>query len=168
MLMGESTRLTRNQRRWLGRQPILLLVALLVLTHSPGIIEARQEPAGATEIRRLLEEQVAAWNHRDLEGFMAGYWRSPNLTFFSNTTMTSGWEQTLERYRKRYQGEGREMGTLRFLDLKIELLGPKAAFVRGRYLLKMTKDESGGIFTLTLRKFGDGWKIIHDHTSSGS
>src|SRR5882762_9743454 len=53
------------------------------------------EPKAMQEIRRVLEEQVAAWNHRDLEGFMAGYWHSPELTFYSGGTTVSGWEETL-------------------------------------------------------------------------
>ena len=127
---------------------------------------AAREPRKAQEIRRVLDRQVEAWNRRDLEGFMQGYWHSPELTFYSGGTMVSGWETTLARYRDRYQGEGHEMGHLDFLDLKIELLGPSAAFVRGRFHLKMTSGESGGLFTLTFRKFPDGWKIIHDHTST--
>jgi beta-aspartyl-peptidase (threonine type) len=114
----------------------------------------------------VLDRQVEAWNRRDLEGFMQGYWHSPELTFYSGGTVVSGWETTLARYRNRYQGEGHEMGQLDFLDLKIELLGPSAAFVCGRFHLKMSSGESGGLFTLTFRKFPDGWKIIHDHTST--
>jgi ketosteroid isomerase-like protein len=124
------------------------------------------EPREAQEIRVVLDRQVEAWNRRDLEGFMQGYWHSPELTFYSGGTVVSGWETTLERYRNRYQGEGHEMGRLDFSDLKIEILGPGAAFVRGRFHLKMSKDEAGGLFTLTFRKFSDGWKIIHDHTST--
>jgi len=124
------------------------------------------EPKSVQEIRRVLELQVAAWNHRDLEGFMKGYWRSPALTFYSGGTIVSGWEETLARYRNRYQSAGKEMGKLEFSDLKIELLGPAAAFVRGQFHLKMDSSNSDGLFTLTFRKFGDGWKIIHDHTST--
>lgn len=120
------------------------------------------------EIRDVLDHQVKAWNRRDLEGFMQGYWRSPELTFYSGGTTVSGWEETLARYRNRYQSAGNEMGTLEFLDLKIELLGPRAAFVRGRFHLKMSSTEPSGIFTLTFRKFSDGWKIIHDHTSTAT
>jgi ketosteroid isomerase-like protein len=50
--------------------------------------------------------------------------------------------------------------------LKIELLGPSAAFVRGQFHLKMDTSESNGLFTLTFRKFADGWNIVHDHTST--
>ena len=124
------------------------------------------EPKPAQEIRQVLARQVAAWNHRDLEGFMKGYWRSPELTFYSGGTTVSGWEETLGRYRSRYQSAGKEMGKLEFSDLKIELLGPSAAFVRGQFHLKMDSSESDGLFTLTFRKFADGWKIIHDHTST--
>ncbi len=63
-------------------------------------------------IRAVLHAQVEAWNHHDLEGSWTGYWNSPELTFFSGTTETTGWQPTLERYRRSYQAEGRAMGTL--------------------------------------------------------
>jgi len=143
-------------------------VILLVLI-AAALAEAKEKkPAkpATEEVRNVLDRQVEAWNRRDLEGFMQGYWRSRDLTFYSGGTVVSGWEETLARYRKRYQSAGNEMGRLEFTDLKIELLGPSAAFVRGRFHLKMTGSESGGLFTLTFRKFADGWKIIHDHTST--
>ncbi len=122
-----------------------------------------------TAILKLLNVQVTAWNHGDLEGFMAGYWRSPELTFFSNDSETHGWQETLERYQKRYQGEGRAMGQLDFQGLRIEMLGAEAAFVRGKWHLKMPDGKDlQGMFTLVLRNFPqNGWKIVHDH-SSGS
>jgi beta-aspartyl-peptidase (threonine type) len=120
----------------------------------------------AQEIRALLDKQVAAWNRRDLEGFMALYWNSQQLSFYSGGTKTYGWQQTIDRYRLRYQGEGREMGQLDFSDLQIEVLSPKSAFVRGHWHLKMKAEDPGGLFTLIFQKQKDGWKIIHDHTSS--
>jgi ketosteroid isomerase-like protein len=143
---------------------VVLMVVAVAMCAS-----ARQKSApdpAPKEIRAVLDRQVQAWNRRDLEGFMQGYWRSPNLTFYSGGTTVSGWDETLARYRNRYQSAGNEMGKLEFLDFKIELLGSSAAFVRGRFHLKMSSSESGGLFTLTFRKFADGWKIVHDHTSS--
>ena len=143
-------------------------VAILVVIAAVSSVNAKQprEARAVREIRQVLDLQVQAWNRRDLEGFMQGYWNSPELTFYSGGTIVSGWQPTLERYRARYQSGGNEMGKLEFLDLKIELLGPAAAFVRGRYHLKMSASEPSGLFTLTFRKFADGWKIVHDHTSS--
>ena len=139
---------------------------LLTLTPASAKQKGAQEPKAVQEIRQVLASQVAAWNHRDLEGFMKGYWRSPELTFYSGGTIVSGWEETLARYRNRYQSAGKEMGKLEFGEMKFELLGRGAAFVRGQFHLKMDSSESDGLFTLTFRKFLDGWKIIHDHTST--
>lgn len=150
---------------------ILIRVTSIVLLVTPFVsANARPKGAGTTatrEIRRVLDDQVRAWNRGDLEGFMGGYWRSPLLTFYSGGTVVSGWEETLARYRKRYQSAGSEMGHLEFASIRIEILGPAAAFVRGRFNLKTSSGESGGLFTLTFRKLATGWKIIHDHTSTG-
>lgn len=118
-------------------------------------------------IRKVLDDQAAAWNRHDLEGFMAGYRKSSDLTFFSGGTITRGWQPTLERYRARYQAAGREMGTLDFSDVTIQMLSPDAACVRGRFHLKMSDGkEPRGLFTLIVRKGEGGWKIVHDHSSS--
>jgi ketosteroid isomerase-like protein len=118
-------------------------------------------------VQQVLQRQQDAWNRHDLEGFMAGYWNSSELTFFSGAKETAGWQSTLERYRKTYQSEGREMGKLEFSDLKIEPLGQDAAFVRGAFHLTMSDGKTPhGIFTLVFRKFPEGWKVVHDHTSA--
>jgi ketosteroid isomerase-like protein len=134
----------------------------------PGVDLAPETPAPAPEdaIRAVLAAQVEAWNKGDLEAFMQGYWASPELTFFSAANRTQGWQGTLDRYRKRYQSEGQEMGKLTFSDLQVEVLGPDAAFVRGRWQLERSKDRPGGLFTLIFKRFPEGWRIVHDHTSS--
>jgi ketosteroid isomerase-like protein len=120
-----------------------------------------------TSVEQVLRTQQEAWNRHDLEAFMTGYWNSPELTFFSGAHETSGWQGALERYRKAYQSEGKEMGNLEFSNLRIEPLGSDAAFVRGAWRLTMSDDKTPhGLFTLVFRKFPDGWKIVHDHTSA--
>jgi ketosteroid isomerase-like protein len=145
---------------------IVLVVITLLITTLQGNAKSPEESPDVQAIRRVLSQQVEAWNRQDLEGFMKGYWHSPELTFYSGSTTVSGWEETLGRYRNRYLTAGNEMGKLEFTDLKIELLGSSAAFVRGRFHLKMAAGDQRGLFTLTFKKFGDGWKIIHDHTST--
>ena len=116
-------------------------------------------------IRQVLENQVAAWNRHDLESFMQGYWKSPELTFVAGAKVTRGWQPTLERYRNVYQAEGREMGKLEFSDLNVQTLGTDAALARGQFQLTMSDGKQPhGVFTLVLRKFSQGWQIIHDHT----
>ena len=123
------------------------------------------EPSADAAVRQVLDAQAAAWNRGDLDGFMAGYWQSPDLTFFSGSDRTAGWQATLDRYRKRYQADGKEMGRLTFSDLSVEMLGPDHALVRGRWALQLSKEAPSGLFTLLFRQTPDGWRIIHDHTS---
>jgi uncharacterized protein (TIGR02246 family) len=141
-----------------------LLPALLGLcTLVPNAHAADSESA----IKDVLTAQQDAWNRHDLDGFMSGYWNSPELTFFSGAKETRGWQATLERYRATYNSPGHAMGKLDFSDLRIEMLGPEAAFVRGAWHLTMPEGKNPqGKLTLIFRKFGDGWKIIHDHTSA--
>jgi beta-aspartyl-peptidase (threonine type) len=125
------------------------------------------ETSQTEAVRDVLVKQQAAWNAHDLTGFMKGYWNSPELTFFSGAKMTSGWQATLERYQKTYQAEGHEMGKLEFSDLNIQPLGSDSAFVRGAWYLTLSDGKTPhGLFTLVFRKFPDGWKIVHDHTSA--
>lgn len=130
--------------------------------------EKQQKRAGPEQaIKHVLLSQVDAWNHGRLEDYMQGYWRSPDLTFFSGGTVTKGWEPTLERYRKRYQGEGREMGRLDFQDLKIDVLGRRAAVVTGKWHLTTSDGKNPhGLFTLIFKRMPEGWRIMHDHTSA--
>jgi beta-aspartyl-peptidase (threonine type) len=131
-----------------------------------GTVLSSALPAPEGEVRTLLQRQQDAWNRRDLEGFMAGYWKSPDLTFFSGGNVTRGWQSTLDRYRQHYQSAGTEMGKLEFRNLRIEMLGSDAAFARGEYHLTMAGGKtSHGIFTLIIRRVPEGWRIVHDHTS---
>lgn len=148
------------------RKLALLCVASALVAFPLSGQTDKDEPTRAA-IRQVLANQVDAWNAHNLEGFMAGYWNSPDLTFFSGTNITRGWKPTLERYRNKYKAAGKEMGKLDFFDLDVEVLAPDAAVVYGHWRLTMSHPEQngGGLFTLVFRKFADGWKIVHDHTS---
>jgi len=96
---------------------------------------------------------------------MAGYWKSDKLTFSGGAEETQGWDATLDRYRKKYWAKDAEMGKLTFADVRVELIGDGHAYVRGKWQLEMSKDTKKGLFTLVLKKFPEGWRIIHDHSS---
>jgi len=144
---------------------LVLLVGVMATLGAFGMGQDVND-AGRAAIRKVIDDQQAAWNRKDLEGFMSGYWHSLELTFFSGARESKGWQAALDRYKKNYQGAGHEMGTLEFANLRIEMLGPESAFVRGEFHLKMSDGKtSQGLFTLIFREFPDGWKIIHDHSA---
>lgn len=146
---------------------VLLSIAILFVTALPAMSQTHSSDDSQSAIERVLRTQQNAWNHHDLDAFMTGYWNSPDLTFFSGAKESKGWQATLDRYRATYASAGKEMGQLEFSKLRIEPLGPDAAFVRGVWHLTMSDGKTpNGRFTLIFRKFPDGWKIVHDHTSA--
>lgn len=118
-----------------------------------------------SEIQSVIHAQQDAWNRGDIDGFMNGYWRSDDTIFVSGDEVTRGWQKVLDRYKLKYSDRAK-MGVLTFSDLEITSLGNESAIALGRWKLKRAADEPHGRFTLVFRKFPDGWKIIHDHTSA--
>ena len=149
--------------------PALLIIAIFPLSlsaqHSAG--PTKRHDTTATAIRAALHAQSEAWNRGDIEGYMAGYWRSKETVFISGDSLTRGWQTVLDRYKKNYDSR-EKMGRLTFSDLEITLIGNDAAIVVGRWHLQRAKDEPHGRFTLIFRKTRQGWRIVHDHTSSAS
>ena len=125
---------------------------------------AQSNDSSGSQIRHLLELQSSAWNRGDIAGYMDGYWKSDSLIFTSGGTVSRGWQATFDKYARKYDTK-ENMGTLVFSEVEVTILSDRSAWVLGRWELKRTTDHPHGIFTLVLRKFPEGWKIVHDHTS---
>ena len=126
---------------------------------------ARPRPDDAS-IRAVLTAQQAAWNRGDLDGYMAGYAHSPDLVFTSGGTIRHGWQETYDKYKARYGSDPSTMGQLSFEILGVQHLGADGAIVLGRWSLANTPNAGSGIFSVALERTRDGWRIVHDHTSS--
>ena len=145
--------------------PIAVLF-LLILVTACAQPSRPDEAAIKAAILTVMRDQQAAWNAGDLEGFMAGYARSDSTRFVGGRGPTYGWETVLERYRKSYPGRA-AMGRLKFSDLEITVIARDAALVFGKWALQREGDQPWGWYTLLFRKTAAGWRIVHDHTSSG-
>lgn len=143
---------------------IILLSVVLLLTTSAFAQSANQVSKIKTDILAVMDTQTAAWNRGDVEEFMRGYWNSNELVFVSGDSVTRGWQTTLDRYKKNYNSR-EKMGALKFSDVEIDVLSKNAAVVLGSWSLARAGDNPKGKFTLLFRKFKDGWRIVHDHTS---
>ena len=156
------------------RNLALSCVLFAVLAHACRTPDTIIEPASKADVRTALVEvcrsQQDAWNAGDIDGFLArGYWNDDRVTFLSGGTWTRGYEPVMARFKKRYAEEGNEMGRLTFTDLETLVLDPQAGMVRGRWhLVYSDGSNDGGLFTLLMRQFEEGWRIVHDHTSSDS
>ncbi len=143
---------------------ILFILSFFLFSASIFAQSAREKTGIETKIRTVMEEQTSAWNRGDIDSFMTGYWNSANLIFVSGDNVTRGWQPTLDRYKKSYDSKAK-MGDLKFSDLEINVVSKDAAVVLGNWSLAREKDNPKGKFTLIFRKFKDGWRIVHDHTS---
>jgi beta-aspartyl-peptidase (threonine type) len=143
------------------KQPASLILILMALA---GMAFGQAGSTAEREVKAVLELQQAAWNRGDIDGFMAHYWKSDELTFQSGNSRTHGWSDVLARYKKNYPAGA--MGVLEFSDLAVQVLSRDSAFVLGRFKLDRGGLLSEGVFTLVFRRTGEGWRIVHDHTSS--
>lgn len=126
------------------------------------------DPADTSDVEQigsLLRLQAASWNKGDIAGYMAGYWNSDSLIFTSGGKINRGWDETYRKYAARYDTR-EKMGTLTFSDIEVHRLSGASAWVLGRWELARASDRPNGVFTLVVRKFDGGWRIVHDHTSA--
>jgi ketosteroid isomerase-like protein len=140
------------------------LLATAIWVVAAGSVWATTEADRATEIRAVLDAQVAAWNRGDIDGFMDGYVRSDKLEFVSGGKITRGWQTVRDRYHRKYASR-EKMGTLTFSDIKINPLNTNHALVTGHWSLRRKIDRPHGSFILTFRRTPAGWRIVHDQTS---
>jgi ketosteroid isomerase-like protein len=142
---------------------ILITVFIISLGLS---LAAEQKSEIEKDLIRIHAIQKKAWNEGNIEGFMAHYWRSDKMTYQSGDTRLQGWDALLGRYKKEYP-EGK-MGKLEFSDLIVHVLSEDSAYVLGKWKLKADTWKREGLFTTILKKMEDGWKIVHDHSSSST
>ena len=158
-----------NGEKMIGRLNIVMIIqfCLCFILMSAQSAHAQSGANWEQEIRSVLDKQAEAWNNGNIAGYMEGYWKSDSLLFTSGGKIQRGWKATLEKYKKSYNSR-EKMGVLKFSGLEFNLLSPESAWIFGHWELTRVSDHPNGVFTLIVRKFPDGWKIIHDHTSTNS
>ena len=154
-----------NKFRWVAATGLVFLMVLLAGIHGLTAPSSEEHKSDHEAILAILNAQQAAWNRGDVDAFLTGYWQSPEVTFSGSNGVSRGWDEVLARYKRNYPDRA-AMGQLDFSELEFRFLGPDAALVLGRWHLKRENDELGGVFSLVWERFPDGWKIIHDHTST--
>ena len=134
-------------------------------TASAPVVEAVDAAAETAAIVAVLNAQDTAWNRGDIDAFMDGYWRSPELRFASGGNITRGWDETNARYHRVY-GTPELMGMLTTTDYEIVILSPDAAIAHGAWMLERDGDRPSGLYTLVMRKIDGEWLIVSDTTTS--
>lgn len=115
----------------------------------------------------MLDASAAAWTRGDLDGFLDDY--AEDATYVGSSGVVHGRERIREGYLRGFWSTGAPADGLRFPTLEVRTVGSDAAVAVGRYQLfdPGTGAQTGtGLFSLTLQKTADGWRIVHDHSSA--
>lgn len=141
-----------------------LLLAFFLISCAQNSTEYIDQEKDKADIQQVLDQQVIDWNNFNVEGFMEGYWKSPELKFIGSSGITYGWQQTLDGYKERYPSQ-EHMGVLNFNILKIEFIATDSYLVIGEFHLERSIGNADGIFSLIFKRIDNKWVIIADHTS---
>ena len=138
----------------------LIIFLLLLLFFSV----AGAQPKDEILIRNAMTEQLNAWNAGDIDRYMQTYWHDDSLMFIGRSGITYGYDNTLKNYKKGYPDTA-SMGKLDFQILSVKRLSVLYYSVVGKWHLKRSAGDVGGMFTLLFRKVRGNWVIIQDHSS---
>jgi uncharacterized protein (TIGR02246 family) len=150
---------------------ILLLALELVACRTSGHGPAAS--AGQVDRRALTDTVVAQlnraandWNRGDLNGFLSDYAPESTTTFVDGRRARHGIDFIRQNYTPWFI-PGAHRDSLRFEEVEARPLSPTLALVTARFLLERGgKTTRSGPFTLVMERRTQGWKIIHDHSSS--
>ena len=142
-----------------------LLLVFSVLLIAPIARAQASFAQDEREIRALVTNMEAAWNRGDFRGYMDAF-ENPGIIFVSGGRIQDGWQGTLDHYIRDYGASAEARGTLRFYDIRIEILAPDAAQLISRYELLRALHPQYGINTRLMRKVAGRWVIALNHVSS--
>jgi beta-aspartyl-peptidase (threonine type) len=107
-----------------------------------------------------------AWTRGDLDAFMADYAEDSLTGYVTGGRVQHGFARIRAGYAPRF-APGAIRDSLRFENFEVRPLAPRVALVTARFVLfSGGSTTASGPFSLVMERRPDGWKILHDHTSS--
>ncbi len=137
----------------------------------PAAEIARTLPAPAPQtdeqqIAALIAQQFAAWNARDLDGYLAPCWRSPLLIYAVDGSVWTGWDEVRARVARDYPDPA-AMGKPVLERLQTNVLSPEMATTLEWWTVYFPGSKVRGFTTSAWRKVpGEGWRIVVVHTNT--
>jgi len=124
----------------------------------------------SVELARTITAQFSrsadAWNRGDLDAFVVDYAPDSVTGFVSGGHVRHGFAWIREHYAPRFV-PGATRDSLRFEEFEIRPLAAAVTLVTARFVLyRSGRTTASGPFTLVMERRPDGWKILHDHSSS--
>lgn len=141
-----------------------IVAALLVAS---VLTTGAHQATPSDDIVAFFAKYDEAFTAKDLDRLATMY--HPDVTVYEGGGINPGWVD----YRDRHLGpELKSFMNLKFShgNVKVNMLGPDAAYVTADYVLSRTVNEkeakSGGLATYVVIRQNGRWVIRHSHTSS--
>lgn len=146
----------------------LIIVAAFAAPAFGQRAAAASKPDPAKDVRAAFERLLDGIRQVDANKVMSVYDNSPRTLFFNNNgSVTLGWEQ-MKSNRESSYARTKDVA-LEVSGVRVEMLGPKAAYVSCKWTQSQIFDEklekASGRMTLIFKLIGKDWKIVHLHTS---
>jgi uncharacterized protein (TIGR02246 family) len=145
-------------------------LCLALVSASCGVERADEALPDAVALRDTIIAQFSrsadAWTRGDLDAFMADYVQDSLTGYVTGGRVQHGYDRIRAGYAPRF-APGATRDSLRFENFEVRPLAPNVALVTARFVLFSGGSTSAsGPFSLVMERRPDGWKILHDHTSS--
>lgn len=117
------------------------------------------------EVLAMMDSSARAWNHGDLDGFIAFYDPTLATTFVTPESILRGPIAIRAVYAPRFSPGGIR-DSLSFENMEVDVLSPDVVNVIAYYrLMRGDSTTARGPTSLVMRRRGGGWRIVHDHSS---
>jgi ketosteroid isomerase-like protein len=165
------------------------ILSILVLICVSSVVEAQTKPAAPATpaqtkpaapavpqsdpqaVLAAFDKLIAGIQHANVNEVMSVYWNNPQLGLFNyNGTATKGWDQVRKNRESSYP-QIKDV-KLEVRDKAIYMMGRDGALVTCQWTqsqnYKGTPETATGRMTLVFKRFAQGWKAIHLHSSPDS
>ncbi len=147
-----------RSRPQMSPRPVVLVLALL----GAGVASAGEPPG--LEIAPQVAAQYAAWNARDLDGYLAPYWHDGRFVCVTEGLVWVGWEEVHARLTRGYPDpEAAGHATLERLDVR--QASDDAATSVEWWTMAFAHARLHGNTVSAWRRFSEGWRAISVCTS---
>lgn len=118
------------------------------------------------QVYQLVLKMVDRWNHQDIDGYMAGFWKSEDLLTVIESEVHWGWSDLYNSYARGYP-DRKKMGQMDLQRLQVRSSTPDTAVALcwWRILPPLGGSPVFATDTMQLQKFAEGWRITVAHTS---
>jgi ketosteroid isomerase-like protein len=116
-------------------------------------------------ITQVIANQYQAWNARDIDGYMAAFWRSPLLIYVVDSDVLIGWDNAYGLIRREFP-PGQDAGNASLERLQVNVASPDVAVSVEWWTVHFRGADVHGNTTSAWKKFPEGWRAVECHTSS--